>query len=131
MVVERGRRGGGGGRGKLGTASLLLFGYNWGQRCRARCTCPRDGPPQTTLPPLPPPLFLVYFIYTHGSLDLVELQNVFRTASKYCCMRVDGGINSWGIFVIIMKVRAVVERGDKILLSDPGSGLRLGRKKEK
>ena len=45
---------------------------------------------------------------------------------------VDEGINSWNLLAMKMKAcNAVVRRGEKSLLSDPGSELRLEREKEK
>ena len=42
---------------------------------------------------------------------------------------VDEGRNSWNLPAITLKARTAVGRGEKSLLSDPGSELRLGREK--
>ena len=46
-------------------------------------------------------------------------------------MRVAEGRNIWNLPAINTKARTVVETGEKSLLSDPGSELRLGREKDK
>ena len=46
-------------------------------------------------------------------------------------MRVDGGRKGWSLLATKMKPRTVMGRGEKSLLSDPGSELRLGRETEK
>ena len=46
-------------------------------------------------------------------------------------MQVDEGRKSWNIFAIKCKARTVVGRGEKSLLYDPGSELRLGQRERK
>ena len=46
-------------------------------------------------------------------------------------MRGDEGRNSWGLLAMKNNSRTVVGKGEKNLLSDTGSELRLGREKEK
>lgn len=45
-------------------------------------------------------------------------------------MRGDEGRNSWGLLAMKNNSRTVVGKGEKNLLSDTGSELRLGREKE-
>ena len=46
-------------------------------------------------------------------------------------MGVDEGRCCWNLLAIKKKARTVVGRGEKSLLRDPGSKLRLGKEKEK
>ena len=46
-------------------------------------------------------------------------------------VRVDEGRKGWSLLAIPMKARTLVGRGEKGLLSDPGSELRLGTEKER
>ena len=46
-------------------------------------------------------------------------------------MRVDEGRKGWSLQATKKKARAVVGRGEKSLLSDPGSELPLGKEKDK
>ena len=60
-----------------------------------------------------------------------QLLRAPSSAGRHNSMRVDEGRNGWNLPAIRNKARTIVGTGDRSLLSDPGSELPLGEKKEK
>ena len=71
------------------------------------------------------------FISFKHYISKEQLLRALTCVGRNTSTQVDEGKKGWNLLATKMNARAVVMKGGKSLLSDPGSELRLGREKEK